>query len=122
VKRDEVAKKRKHAGELMEAGRSPAEVAKAVGVSRQTAYRWKATLAQGGPERLASMPYGRPPRLNADQCEALLAVLRLSAQTCGFSSPAWTLKRVSMQIARMHGVRYSETHVSRLLAALKTRL
>ena len=49
VKRPEAAEARRlRAAELLAQGRSQAEVAEAVGVSRESVRRWQARLAQGG--------------------------------------------------------------------------
>jgi transposase len=45
---DEATKRRIRGGRMLLAGKKPSEVACAVGVSRQTAYSWKAVIEDGG--------------------------------------------------------------------------
>jgi transposase len=71
--------RRLQAAELFAQGRSQAEVARTLGVSRQSAHLWHARFAQGGVDALGSRgPTGPDPRLSAAQLakveeEALLA-------------------------------------------------
>ena len=116
---DEAAKKRLRAGRMLKAGKRPAEVAQAVGVARQTAYTWQALLDEGGIEALRAMPTrGRPAKLDAEQLVGLRRALLQSPTDHGFGTELWTLKRVGALIERLYGVRYSQTHVWRLLGAL----
>ncbi len=114
VKMDEATRKRVRAGRLMQAGKTPAEAAKSVGVARQTAYTWKARLDEGGIDALRSMVTGRPAQLDGKQRDALLQ----GAMAHDFGTPLWTLKRVRALIERLYGVRFSEVHVWRLLGAM----
>src|SRR4030095_8786012 len=65
VKRPEAAEARRlRAAELLAQGRSQAEVAEAVGASRESVRRWQARLAQGGVAALRRRRAGgRPPKL-----------------------------------------------------------
>ena len=118
AKMDEATRRRVRAGRLMLAGKTPAEVAHAVGVARQTAYTWKARLDEGGIEALRAMVTGRPARLDGKQLDALRAALLQGAIAHGFGTELWTLKRVRALIERLFGVRFSEVHVWRLLGAM----
>ncbi len=113
---DDAARKRLHAGLLMLAGACPAEAARIVGVARQTAYKWKTRLDVGGLDALRSMTNGRPAQLDADRLESLRVALSRGALAHGYASDAWTPKRAALLIERLHGVRFSEVHVRRLLA------
>lgn len=118
AKRDEATRKRVRAGRLMQAGKTPAQAAAAVGVARQTAYTWKARLDEGGIDALRSMIPGRPAQLDDRQLSALRAALLQGAMAHDFGTELWTLKRVGILIERMHGVRFSDVHVWRLLGAM----
>jgi len=118
AKMDEATRKRVRAGRLMQAGKTPAEAAKAVGVARQTAYTWKARLDEGGIEALRSMATGRPAQLGGKQLDALRVALLQGAMAHDFGTELWTLKRVRALIERLYGVRFSEVHVWRLLGAM----
>ncbi len=67
AKMDEATCKRVRAGRLMLAGKTRAEVAKAVGVARQTAYTWNARLDEVGMDALHTMATGRPGQLDGGQ-------------------------------------------------------
>lgn len=115
----EATKKRVRAGRMLRAGKRPAEVAEAVGVARQTVYTWKALLDEGGIQALRSVPErGRPAQLDATQLASVRATLLQSPTQHGFGTELWTLKRVGALIERMHGVRFSQTQVWRILGSL----
>lgn len=118
AKMDEAARKRVHAGRLMLAGKTPAEAAHAVGVARQTAYKWKARLDEGGIDALRAMSVGRPGQLDAGQRDGLRVALLQGALAHGFGTELWTLKRVRALIQRLYGVTFSEVHVWRVLCQM----
>jgi transposase len=113
------ASKRVRAGRLLRAGKRPAEVAEAVGVARQTVYTWKALLDEGGIKALRAVPErGRPAQLDAAQLASVRTFLLQSPTAHGFGTELWTLKRVGSVIERMHGVRFGQTQVWRILGSL----
>ena len=115
----EAAKKRLRAGRMLLAGKDPAEVALAVGVARQTVYTWKGLLDEGGIDALRAVPErGRPAQLDAAQLASIRAVVLQKPTEHGFGTDLWTLKRVGAVIERMHGVRFSQPHVWRILGSL----
>ncbi len=115
----EATKKRVKAGRLLLAGKGCAEVASSVGVARQTVYTWKKRLDEGGIDTLREVPErGRPAQLDAQQLSALRAAILQSPSEHGFATELWTLKRVGAIVERMHGVRYSQTHIWRLLGSM----
>lgn len=115
----EASKKRVKAGRLLLAGKGCAEVALAVGVARQTVYTWKRLLDEGGIDALREVPErGRPAQLDEQQLAAVRAALLQSPTEHGFGTELWTLKRVGAIIERMHGVRFGQTNVWRILGSL----
>jgi transposase len=115
----EASKKRIKAGRLLLAGKGCAEVALAVGVARQTVYTWKRLLDEGGIDALRDVPErGRPAQLDAQQLAAVRAALLQSPTEHGFGTELWTLKRVGALIERLHGVRFGQTNVWRILGSL----
>jgi len=115
----EAAKKRVKAGRMLLAGKGCAEVALVVGVARQTVYTWKKLLDEGGIDALRGIPErGRPAQLDEQQLAALRAAFLQKPTEHGFGTELWTLKRVGAVIERMHGVRFSQTQVWRILGAL----
>ena len=115
----EATKKRLRAGRMLLSGKGCAEVATTVGVARQTVYTWKRLLDEGGIEALRAVPErGRPAQLDEQQLAALRAALLQSPTAHGFGTELWTLKRVAAIIERLHGVRFGQTQVWRILGAL----
>ena len=116
---DEATKKRVRAGRLLQRGKKPAEIALDVGVARQTVYTWKAIFDEGGIDALRAVPLrGRPAQLDATQLdEVRLAVLQNPTEH-GFGTELWTLKRVGVVIKRMHGIKFSQTQIWRILGSL----
>jgi len=88
VKRPEAAEaRRRRAAELLAQGCSQAEVAEAVGVSRESVRRWQALLAQGGVAALRRRrAAGRPPKLSDGQAEQVEQALRQGAKANGFAT------------------------------------
>lgn len=116
---DEATKKRVRAARLLQKGKTPPEIALAVGVARQTVYTWKALFDEGGVDALRAVrPRGRPGKLDANQHEQLRRAILRKPTEYGFGTDLWTLKRVGVVIKRLHGVKYSETQVWRILGAL----
>lgn len=115
----EAAKKRLRAGRLLQSGKTPAEVALSVGVARQTVYTWKRLLDEGGINALREVrERGRPAFLDAQQLAVVRAALLQSPTEHGFGTELWTLSRVGTLIERLHGVRFGQTQVWRILGSL----
>jgi len=115
----EATKKRLKAGRMLLAGKGCAEVALAVGAARQTVYTWKGLLDEGGIDALRAVPErGRPAQLDERQLSAVRATLLRSPTEQGFATELWTLKRVGAVIERMHGVRFGQTQIWRILGSL----
>ena len=115
----EAAKKRVRAARMLQKGKGCAEVAQAVGVARQTVYTWKALLDEGGIDAVRAVRgRGRPAKLDEGQLAAVRAAIVQSPTEHGFGTELWTLKRVGAVIERLHGVRFSQPHVWRILGSL----
>jgi transposase len=106
VKRPEAAEARRlRAAELLAQGRSQAEVAETVGVSRENVRRWQALVAQGGVAALRRRRAGgRPPKLSDAQAAQVEQALQQGAKANGFDSDLWTLERVAQVVQRVTGV------------------
>jgi len=104
---------------MLKSGKSPTEIARAVGAARQTVYKWKTILEDGGLDTLRDVPEsGRPSRLDETEREALRQMLLQSPTDHGFGTELWTLKRVGVLIKREFGIVYGKTQVWRILGAL----
>lgn len=101
----------------VEAGESPEDVAKGLGINRRTIYRWISAYHYGGPDALKAKPIpGAPPKLTPEQMSEVVGIVRDSnpLQHC-FEFALWTLAMVRELIAQRYGVRLSEVSVGRLL-------
>jgi transposase len=104
--------RRLQAAELFAQGRSQAEVARTLGVSRQSAHIWHARFQQGGVDALRSRgPTGPDPKLSAAQLAQIEQALLAGAMANGFATDLWTLERITVVIAQLTGIRYHPGHV-----------
>jgi transposase len=108
--------RRLRAAELFAQGRSQAEVAHELGVSRQAVSRWHARWLAGGIEALRSRgPTGPDPKLSAADLGRVEEALLKGAMANGFDTDLWTLERVAVVITQLTGVRHHPAHVWSIL-------
>jgi transposase len=108
--------RRERAAELFAQGRSRAEVARELDVSRQSASRWHAGWQAKGATALQSRgPTGRRPKIPDSALEAIERALLEGALAHGFPTDVWTLDRIAMVIQGLTGVQLSNPSVWRLL-------
>ena len=108
--------RRERAAELFAQGRSQAEVARELDVSRQSASRWHGGWQAAGAMALQSRgPTGRRPKVADDQLERIEQALLEGAQAHGFATDVWTLDRIAVVIQGLTGVQLSNPSVWRLL-------
>ena len=91
-------------------GVAQAEVARSLGVGRQTASSWARKLAED-PQAWRRKPRGRPGGLDAGQKRRLGKALVAGALAKDFPTELWTLARVAKLIEREFAVRYSTVNV-----------
>jgi len=121
VKRDrkKLEQRRLRAARLLQQGVHEAEVARRVGVHRQSVNRWARQLAQGGRPALKRAPRaGRPPQLSEADRQRLVQGLKRGPEALGYGTSLWTAWRVADLIERECGVKYSTVHAWRVLRAL----
>ena len=124
VKRDsaqfaQLERRRMKAVKLFDQGMSQAEVARTVGVHRQSASRWhKAWQEQGSSSLKKAGRAGRKPRLTDENFRHLERALKEGPEAHDFGTPLWTTRRVAAVIQRLTSVQYHEDHVCRLLQRL----
>jgi len=121
VRRDfaSLERRRMEAARLLKAGVSQSEVARRLGVHRQSVIRWVRQLAQSGVEGLKKAGRaGRKPRLGVAQLRAIERGLKRGPEALGYTSGLWTAGRVRELIEYETGVRYHEAHVWRILRKL----
>jgi transposase len=101
---------------LLRKGLGPVEVARRVGATYTSVYRWQQAVSVDGDEALKAKPAsGRPCLLGAKDRRKLLKILLADAQTYGYPNQLWTLKRIAAVIRREFGVAYHPNHVWRVL-------
>jgi putative transposase len=121
VKIDRVQRerRRRQAARLLKQGLSEAEVARRVGVHRQSVNRWARQVAAGGLAALKRAPRtGGPPRLAAADVRRIEAGLKRGPEALGYRTSLWSAWRVADLIERTCGVRYSTVHAWRILRQL----
>jgi transposase len=121
VRRDFAAleRRRMDAVRLLRQGRSQAEVARELGVHRQSVSRWARELEQSGVRGLRKAKHtGRPPRLSPPQLRDLERALKRGPEAIGYATGLWTAGRVRELIEQRTGVRFHEDHVWRILRKL----
>jgi transposase len=117
--RVKLERRRLQAARLPEEGFSEAEVARRVGVHRQSVNRWAKQLLSGGRSALRrAARTGRPPRLSAADMNRIERGLKRGPEALGYETSLWTAWRVVDLIEEECGVRYSTVHAWRILRAL----
>lgn len=118
-KRDfkELETRRRKGMRMLARGLPQAEVARLLGVSRQTASSWDAKRLEDR-QSWRRKTLGRPSGLDTAQRTSLAKMLVAGAVANGFPTELWTLPRVAMLIKKEFGLSYSTVHVWRLLRQL----
>jgi transposase len=111
--------RRIEAGRLFAEGLSQAEVARRLGVSRQSASRWFHLWKANGVEALRGAGRtGRKRQLSDEDLRRLEALLIEGPQAQGYETNLWTLKRIATVVRKRFGVSYHPGHVWKLLRQL----
>jgi transposase len=121
MRRDRVAleQRRMKAAQLLDRGLTEAEVARQVGVSRQSVSRWARTLVRTGRQGLRrTARAGRPPKLSEAKLRSVEHCLKQGPEHFGYTTGLWTLGRVAKLIEQQCGVRYDRSQVWRILRKL----
>jgi transposase len=109
-------RRRQRAAGMFERGAAQADVARDLGVSRQSVSRWYGDWRREGTAGLrAAGRAGRMPKLTDAELAEVDAALRRGPRAHGFATDLWTLQRVAAVIEATTGVRYHPGHVWKLL-------
>lgn len=103
---------------LFEQGLPNAEVARRLGVSRQTASGWCARWREQGAEGLKSQRPGPAPRLTGEQRRQLAEALVAGPQAAGLAASLWTLEHIAALVQSRFGVAYHPGHLWYVLHAM----
>jgi transposase len=121
IKRDfaQLEQRRFKAARLFDRGLHQGEVARQLGVHRQSVSRWhQAWKKQGTKGLVKASRVGRKPRLQPDQLEQLREGLKAGPQALGYGTALWTTLRVADLIERQTGQKFHPGHVWRILCSL----
>jgi transposase len=119
--RDHIAmeSRRMKAAEYFGEGKSAGEVARLLGVRRQSAHEWLKAWRKTGAKGLRSKGAAGPKsRLSAAQKSTLVQAIVAGPRAHGHATAVWTLPRVAKLIAEQTGERYHPGHVWWLLREL----
>ncbi|HYA02901.1 MAG TPA: IS630 family transposase [Syntrophobacteria bacterium] len=115
----QLERRRRHAIQLLRAGKTLSAVARAVSASVSSVFRWWQAYRTRGLRELRAKPTpGRPPRLSPRQKQKLVHLLLRGPLAAGYRTDLWTLQRVAALIEREFGVAYHPSHVWKLLTGL----
>ena len=116
---DKLEQRRLQAARLLEKGYSQAEVARRVGVHRQSVSRWAEQLQQQGRRALKKAGRaGRKPRLSVADLRRVESGLKRGPQALGYEANLWTSARVADLIEQECGVKYDPSQAWRILRQL----
>lgn len=112
----EIKRRRVKGARMLLRGEKPAQVARELGVSRQSVMRWQRALAEGGLKRLAQVGRrGGRFRLSPLQLKELANLLKQGALSAGYDTEIWTLPRVAALIEERFGERFAISSVWKTL-------
>ena len=114
---DELLVRRLRAAELFDRGWSLSAVAREIGCSVSSVFRWRKTYKRHGKEGLASKPIpGRPPKMTKQQRNRLGKWIGHGAYNYfGLSNIWWTQRLVAKQIKRRFAIKYHPNHIYKML-------
>lgn len=116
VQLKEMKERRVQGARLLQSGIHPAEVARRVGVSRQSVMRWERRLKAGGLKKISQVGRrGRPTKLTEAQLAELARLLKAGSIAAGYANEMWTLARISALIEARFNVRFASSSMWSLL-------
>lgn len=116
---EELERRRRRAVQLLRQNESPTQIARFLGCSRTSVYRWD-EMSRDAPDGLAAIAHpGPPPQLSDADLSTLETEMKKGSLAHGWKSELWTGKRVATLIGRIFGVRYTADHALRIA---KTRM
>lgn len=111
--------RRRLAVDLLQEGKTPAEVAEIVQVPASSVRRWRVAWKRDGDAALSAKPHPGPrPKLTPSQQRQLLRILTRGARASAYLTELWTCRRVAEVVKEHFGVEYHPDHVGRMLRSL----
>lgn len=109
---EQLENRRRKAIQLLAQDITLAAVAKKVGSSVSSVFRWQQAFQQHGVKGLDSISAsGCPPKLSKAQKEQLVKVLLKGPAVFGYPFNLWTTRRVAVVIYKMFGIQYHPNHI-----------
>lgn len=116
---DALERRRLTGATLLRQGVSQADVARRLGVARQSVSRWATTVAEHGRKGLRrATRVGRLPKLTPTQLRGIERALKAGPEAQGYATGLWTLARVAKLVETQCGVRFSKPWIWHLLRGL----
>jgi transposase len=116
---DALENRRMQAAKLLKEGVSEAEVARRVGVHRQSVNRWSKQMEKSGRTGLRKAGRaGRKPQLSESDRKKIEKGLKKGPEALGYESNLWTSARVADLIEQECGIQYHPGHVWKILRHL----
>ena len=112
-----MAERRQRGVKLLGQGLAQAEVARRLGVTRQSVHEWAVARRERELSLTARSP-GPAPKLRVEEHPRVIKLLLAGPEAAGFATPLWTLERLATALRRQFGVRYHRSSVFRLLEQL----
>lgn len=112
----QLQKRRREAQELLEQGHTVEQVAKQVGVTARSIYRWR--QEEKHPKKKSERQPGKAAFLSKDQAKRLERELSRGAYAHGYVEDYWTLDRIGRVIWELFKVRYTSSGVWRLMSRM----
>ena len=99
-------------------GQGPAQVARSLGVSRPTVYRWVGRFNLQGPDGLEDQPRaGRPATYPPEQVAEVLAAALTDPTELGLPFGSWTLDRLQAYLNEHKGIPIRRSRIDEILLA-----
>jgi transposase len=116
---EELEARRRRAMTLLKDGVGVDEIAKQIGTTPWSIYRWRQIVEKKGKSALKAQPHPhRPCRLSPKQKANLLELLLQGATAFGYQNQLWTLPRIAKLIEKHFGITYHPASVWRILHSL----
>ncbi len=115
----QLEKRRRQAIQLLKKGMSLSAVARQLGSSVSSVFRWQQAFQKEGENGLnpRASP-GRPARLSEQERKRLVSLLLKGPVAFGYGTDLWTTRRVAEVIRKSFGIHYHPNHLWRLLTGL----
>ena len=116
---DALEQRRLRASVMLKKGMSQGEIARRLGVHRQSVYRWQVALKSSGKAGLKKAGRaGRKAKLSEEQRQELMTLLEAGPERVGYDTGLWTIRRVAEVIEERFGVEYDPSQVWRILRGI----